>query len=194
MRKQRLAAAVLIAVSLALAACEFAANSPKYPELSFTHLPQIRLDVAQIEVVNEYLSPSKPPNVEHLFPTPPSVVAERWGRDRLRAVGATGKARVVIRRASVVEVPLKTKTGIRGALTTDQSERYDADVEMAVELEKDGGTVTVAARSRRSRTVPEDITLNDREKEWFQMNEALINDLNASLETEIRKGMARYIK
>ena len=194
MRKQRMAAAAIFAATLALAACEFAADSPKYPELSFTHLPQIRLDVAQIEVVNEYVAPSKPPNVEHLFPTAPSVVAERWGRDRLRAVGATGKARVVVRRASVVEVPLKRTTGIRGALTTDQSERYDADVEMAVELEKDASKVTVSARARRSRTVPEDITLNDREKEWFMMNEGIMNDLNASLETEIRKGMAKFIK
>ena len=194
MRKHHSAVAAVIAALLALAACEFAVKNPSFPEISFSHLPQIRLDVAQIEVINEYQAPAKPPNVDHLFPTPPSAVAERWGRDRLQAVGATGKARVIVRRASVVEVPLKTQTGIRGALTTDQSERYDADVEMTVEIVTDQGTASVTSRSRRSRTVPEDITLNDREKEWFQITEALMNDLNASLEAEMRKGMAKYIR
>lgn len=189
-----LATAGLVLAVIGLVACELTAERPRYPEISFAHLPPIRLDVARVDVVSEYASPAKPPNVEHLFPAPPASVAERWGRERVRAAGTDGTARVVIKRASVVEVPLKQSGGVRGALTIEQSERYDMDVEVAVEVERGGSTAMVSSRARRSRTVPEDISLNDRETVWFEMTEAVMNDLNASLEAEIREGMTQYLR
>jgi hypothetical protein len=188
------AAAALIAALFGVAACEFQVARPKYAELSFTHLPPINLDVGRIETVKEYVSPAKPPNVEHLFPVRPSAAAERWGRDRLRAVGSQGVARVIVRQASVVEVPLQVKSGVRGMLTRDQSERYDAVLEIAVEIDKGKGKSTVSASNRRTRTVPEGITLNEREKVWFEMTEAMMRDLNAALEDAIRKSFGSYIR
>jgi hypothetical protein len=51
----------------------------------------------------------------------------------------------------------------------------------------------VSSRAQRSRTVPEDVTLNDREKVWFEMTEALMNDLNASLERQIYYNMGDFV-
>jgi hypothetical protein len=126
---------------------------------------------------------------------PPADAAERWARDRLRPAGAEGVAVVRILNASVVEVPLPRTSGVRGAFTTDQSERYDGVLEVQIDVSSRarGQTAMVKSRAQRSRSVPEDITLNDREKVWFELTEALMNDLNASLERQIYDNFGNFL-
>ncbi len=177
-------------------ACETTAPPAGFPQLSFAHLPPITLDVARIEIVNEFRSPGTKPNVEHLFPVKPSYAADRWGRDRLKPGGRSGVARMTIRRASVVEVALPRTTGIKGMLTTDQSERYDGVIEIAIAVLDAGGRQrgAVVSRAQRSRSVPESISLYEREKIWFEMVEAMMNDLNGALETQIRTHLGNMLR
>lgn len=186
----------IVGAALALGACETPVQKSGFAELSYSHLPPIRLDVARVDVIREYAAPAQKPNVEHLFPVVPALAAERWANDRLKAGGPTGIARAVVKRASVVEVPLQRTSGLRGALTTDQSERYDGMIEMIIEILDDRGQSqgSVSARSERSRTVPEDITLVEREKVWFSMTEAMMNDLNVALERQIRDHFRRFVR
>lgn len=186
----------VIAAVLVLAGCAAEVQRPGYPQISFAHLQPISLNVARIEVENRYVSPATRPNVEHEFPVSPAAAASNWGRDRLRAVGQTGTARVIVRRASVIEVPLKRSTGVKGAFTRDQAERYDAIIDMAVELRDANGDIRVTAEStaKRSRSVSENISLNDREKVWFEMTEAMMADLNTALENQVRIHMKEWIR
>ena len=182
----------LIAASLGLAmlaACETAPLPSGFPQLSYAHLQPIELNVAEVKIISEYRSTGVAPNVEHLFPVKPRDAAERWSRERLKPAGQSGIARVTIRRASVVEVPLARSSGLRGVLTTDQAERYDGVIEIAIAiLDGTGRQVgAVVSRAQRSKSVPEDISLYDREKIWFDMVEAMMNDINVSLETQIKR-------
>ncbi len=186
---------VLVCVA-GLAGCDSSPPPPpQFPELTFTHLPPIRLDVARIDVVRQYVLPGTKPNVEQLFPVLPAAVAERWAHDRLRAVGGNGIARVTIKQASVVEVPLRRTTGIVGMFTTDQAWRYDGvlDVSVAIVDRSDGRRAEVSARAMRSRTAPEDISLNDRERLWFKLTEDLIDDVNASLTRQIQDNFGPFL-
>jgi hypothetical protein len=79
---------------------------PTFAEITFASEAPIRLNVASVDVVDEYLPPLKPPNVDHEFPVKIATVAERWGRDRLRAVGAAGSVRVTIKDASAIATDL----------------------------------------------------------------------------------------
>ena len=150
----------------------------------------------RIEVENRYVSPAARPNVEHQFPSSPAVVATNWGRDRLRAVGSSGVARVIVRQASVVEVPLKKSEGLKGIFTRDQSERYDAMIDMLAEIRDENGDVRVKVESRvsRSQTVPENTSLIKRETVWFEMTEAMMKDLNKTLEKQIRIHMKSWVR
>ena len=188
--------ASLFAAVFLLAGCATEVQKPGFSQISFAHLQPISLNVARIEVENRYVSPATRPNVEHEFPVSPAAVASNWGRDRLRAVGRSGVARVIVRRASVVEVPLKRTTGVTGAFTRDQSERYDAIIDMMVELRDANGTVRVTAESaaKRTRSVSENISLNEREKIWFEMTETMMGDLNTALENQIRIHMKEWIR
>lgn len=185
---------VLFAV-FALAACETPSPAVTFPEITFQHKPPITLDVRQVSFEQVYRPPSRPPNVDHLFPVRPAAAAMRWGRDRLRAAGSTGRARYVVREASVVEVPLKVEGGLKGMLTVDQSERYDARLVVDVHLNSDErrslGTITVEVV--RSRTTAEDLSLYEREKVWFDMTEALMRDFDAELEKAIKTAFLEHL-
>ena len=200
---KRNAAVLLTALAVtALAGCETPVRAPDFPQLTYAHLAPFRLAVGRVEVVVDYTSPAKAPNVEHLFPVHPAAAAERWAHDRLRAAGPTlgvgggGLVRATVVNAAVVEVPLKRTTGLRGAFTIDQSERYDGLIEMRIELTAADGRhrASVTSRAERSRTVAENISIQDREKVWFEMTGAMMNDLNASLDRQIRKNFAAFLR
>jgi hypothetical protein len=52
----------------------------------------------------------------------------------------------------------------------------------------------VSSRTSRSRSVPENASLNDREKVWFEMTEAMMNDINGSLERQIREHLGAFLR
>jgi hypothetical protein len=194
MRSSLAFAALLV---LALGACSADPPArPIYADLTYRHLPPIELLVGRVEVEDAYEPPLRAPNVEHEFPVSPAAAARRWVDDRIRAVGDKGMVKVTLREASVVEVALKKTEGLTGAVTTDQSERYDGKIVMEIEVRGPGGDkeAFVSATARRSRTVPEDITLNAREKVFFEMTEAMMNDLNAELERQINQHLGRYLR
>lgn len=181
--------------AISLVGCAPVEKNVAFPDISFAHLPQIKLNVARVEIENLYVSPAAHPHVEHRFPVSPAATASNWGRDRLRAAGRSGVARVVIRRASVIEQPMKRSTGLEAVFTRDQSERYEAIIDMLVEIRDANGRVrvTVESAAKRSRSVSEDISPNERSVVWFQMTERLMGDLNKSLESQIRIHMKDWV-
>ena len=78
----------------------------------------------------------------------------------------------------------------------DQSERYDAVIELMAEIRDEVGNsrVTVETKVSRSQTVAENISLIERDKIWFDMTEVMMSDLNAELEKQIRIYMKKWIR
>ncbi len=178
------------------AACETTLTRPEIDTLSYAHLPPLSFDVAQIEIVEVYQPTSLPPNVELAFPTPPSVALKRWVQDRIRAHGSANTLRITILDASAVRTALEANTDIEGVFTTEQAERIDARLSVKVEIiDAAGPTGTfAAAEAERSRTVPEGLTLDEREQVLAEITEALLNDYNASQEQSIRAHMSAYLR
>lgn len=194
-RLLRLAACVLIGAALLAGCGQPPPPSPRFPDITFQQYPKYTFGVGRIEIVRDYAPPGRAPNVEHQFPVTPMQMAEQWARDRLVAGGGPGELRYVIKRASVVETELPRTTGIRGAFTKDQSQRYEAVVEVEIEIRNERGyrDGIVSARAERRQSVAEDISLADRERTWFTMTEALGRDLNTELERNIQTGLPRFL-
>tara|TARA_B100001123_G_scaffold403812_1_gene492629 strand:+ start:125 stop:724 length:600 start_codon:yes stop_codon:yes gene_type:complete len=192
---QKLAVLFLLSLSIS-GGCSTSVQQSAFPNISFAHLPPIGLNVARIEVENRYVTPATKPHIEHKLPISLAATASNWGRDRLRAQGKWGVVRVIIRRASFVEVPLKRSPGLKGVFTRDQSQRYDAVIDILIELRDVSGKVRVTAESvaSRSRSVSEEISLTETEKIWFQMIEELMFDLNNSLVRQINRHMREWLK
>ena len=181
---------------LAVAGCASDVQPPRYPDITFSHLPPIRLDVAEIVYSPRYQPPLDAPNVGQDFPVPPVKAAEQWIRDRLVAVGTQGQARVTIRRATATETKLKVTEGLKGAFTTDQAWRYDANLDVVIDAVNPNRGLKAQATTiaHQSETVPEDASLSEREDVWFAMTEKLMRSFNKTFEAEIRKNLAKFIK
>lgn len=192
-----LSRAVVIALAFfVLAACETAVTERRFPEITFTHLPPIKLDVAKIVFEVRYNPTANTADIGQDFPTPPVVAAKRWIKDRLVAAGKSGVATITIRRATATENRLKVQTGLAGALTTDQAWRYDGHIEMAiraVNLSRQR-SATASATAWQSQTVPEDATLDEREAVWFGLVEKMMKNFDTAFERQIRKDLVWFIK
>lgn len=181
--------------TLALAACATQVSIQRFPEITFAHMPKIGLNAARVEVVSEFHPSLQPPHVEHLMPAPPEKAMRRWAEDRLEVRGVTNVARFTITDASVTETPLKVEGGLSGAFKKQQAVRYEATVAAMIEILDDRGFRRAFASSRvsRSQTLGEDASLNDRDRLWFDLVEALMKDFNAEMEQDLRSHVGAFL-
>jgi hypothetical protein len=180
----------------ALTACDTPPMRQSFATLTFQDRSPLRLDVAQIDIVQAYKAPGVAPNVDHLFPQKPTDVAAAWGRDVLRAVGERGSATYTIVDASATESPLPRSSGLTQVFRTEQSDRYDLHIAVKLEIGNPllAKTGHVTASVSRSQTVAEDMTLNQREAVWFQMTESAMRELDRKLEAAIREKLAPFVR
>ena len=182
---------------LFVAACQPAPQSYTLSPVTFRSQPVIRINVAKINVVEDYISPVSAPNVEHQMSTPPAQGVKIWVSERLQAVGTSGTLDVVITNASVKENKLPVKQGVRGLFTDDQSERYDANLAVTLRLydgenamSRSQGDVNVS----RSRTINEKASLADREKLWHDMSTEMVQSYDREAEVRLRQYFANYLR
>ena len=192
-RLRQLLAVALVAAS---AACSSASPPPKFADIHFLALPPFRLAVSQIQVETQFQPTFQEPDVEHEFPVPPQRALENWAHDRLQAVGPTTGyvARFTIIDASVRESDLKKKEGLKAVFTTQQSERYDGHVAVQLQIINPQGIAerSASAEATVSRSVPEGITLNERDKVWYDMTRDLMADLDRQLQKQVDASFAPF--
>ena len=193
-RLRQLLAVALVAAS---AACSSAPPPPpKFADIHFLALPPFRLAVSQIQVETQFQPTFQEPDVEHEFPVPPQRALENWAHDRLQAVGPTTGyvARFTIIDASVRESDLKKKEGLKAVFTTQQSERYDGHVAVQLQIINPQGIAerSASAEATVSRSVPEGITLNERDKVWYDMTRDLMADLDRQLQKQVDASFAPF--
>jgi len=185
---------VLGAVVVVVAGCSSPPPHPTFPDIRFTGEAPIRLDVATLDVRDEYQPPMRAPNVDHLFPVTPARAAENWARDRLKPTGKAGRVVFILRNASVIETALPKTGGISGAFTTQAAERYDLTLQATVQIVDAQGLPvrTANVQAQRSQSVLENITPNDRDRTWYDMTKAAMADFDTQMENEIRNNFGIY--
>lgn len=193
-RRRAAMSGIILALGLLLGGCETPVEGRNFPEISFKHERPIRLDVARVEVRKPMPHAMTKENIENELPVSLVATAERWAHERLKPVGNRGVVVVTIEEASFTETSLKRTKGIKAAFTTDQSERYDAKLRMSVKISDLRGEGSARATASRKQSVREDITLADREKVWFKMEENLIRDVDKELEKQIRTYLGQFIR
>jgi hypothetical protein len=182
---------------LALAGCAATPPRAAFAEITFAHLPRIALDVARIEVVDEFVAPLEPPHVEREFPVKPASVVRRWVGDRIDAMGLNRTLRHVVTDASATEETLGTQGGVTGFFTNDQEKRYALALAARLEIVADDGRFVeahVAARADGSATVAEDATLEERDRVLYRLTEQVAQALDRELEAAIRRHMSAYVR
>jgi hypothetical protein len=179
-----------------LGACQTTVTRTAIPELTYKHLPAMSFAVARIEIIESYRSPLQLPHVEHLFPTPIAAALRSWADDRLGAAGGTDTMRFIIEDASAVVEELETNKDLEALFTTEQAERVDTRVQVKIEIIDESGAVMAftSTEASRTRTTPENVTLNERDKIYDDLTKVLMNDFNTSQEQGIRRYLEAYLR
>ena len=178
-------------LSCTLLSCKTNNINSTTPELTFSHLPDIRINVANIVVFNEYKMPFKKPNIEHLAPISPGASVERWVSDILIPVGDELDAQFVIKSGSIIESELTTQKGLKGIFAIEQSKRYTATIDVRLEI-FDGSRrlATINAKAERSHTLREDATPNLKTNLLFN----LVENLMATFDRELRRQVDLHLQ
>ncbi len=193
----RLRQILAVAMLAIVASCTSASPPPNFPDLHFLALPPFRLNVSEIQVVDQFSPTFQEPNVEHQFPVPPQRALHNWAADRLRAAapGSGYVARFTIIDASVRESDLPKKEGLKAVFTTQQAERYDGHVSVRLQIINPQGVAerTATAEAAVSRSVPEGITLNERDTVWYEMTRDLMADLDRQIQRQVDASFAPFL-
>lgn len=186
---------LLMGLGLLLAACTSSPPPERIPTLSFSQLKPFRLNVARIEIVPEFQSSSRPPHIELDMPISPENAVRRWVQDRLQPIGTAGVMRVVIHDASATETPLPVDTSATAILKTQQASRIDVSVNVSVQMldERQFVRAEVTGRSQRSRTVPEGLTLRERDRIVYDEVVDMMNGFNDSIAPEIQDTFGQWL-
>ena len=137
-----------------------------------------------------------PADVDHLFLTAPATAVRLWAEERLRTSGTDGLLRVTIEEASARTTSLATNAEFRDLFKEEQAERLDLRLRVTITAIDENGEVRghATADARRSRTLPEGITLAERERLYDEISRALLDDYNASQEQAIRQYLHIYLR
>ena len=87
---------------LSLATCGAPPKPRDFPPMTYDYLPQIRLNVASVEIDNRFV-PASRDEVSAQAPIPPITALRQMANDRLKAFGSSGKAILVIKDASLIK-------------------------------------------------------------------------------------------
>ncbi|WP_416898753.1 MAG: hypothetical protein ACMVY4_03195 [Minwuia sp.] len=181
--------------SLVLAACagKPPPDPPSAPKITFAHRPKLVFGVGLVDIQQPFVSPGRPPNVEHLLPNTPAQVAERWARDRVAADGSSGFVRYSILDASIVANTLETDKSLSGFFKNQNDVRYDGRIQVRIDVQSDAGTGFAEGIVTRSQTATEELSLNERDLLLIEFVEGMGRDLDLRLENEIRASLTRFL-
>jgi hypothetical protein len=179
---------------LALVACSTMQTEP-VPELTFVHQSPIGLNVASLDITSAYRAPMQPPHVEDKLPVPPEEALKRWARERLRALGSSGTARFTVLTAAVTEEQLPKTKGFLGAFEIEPGARYTATVEAQLEIfDAEGKRLGLtSARTTRARILEQGWTREERERFWYDLTKAVMDDFNEQMERSIRQYLNPWV-
>lgn len=186
----------LIALTL-LAACQNAPQAYVPEPFDFSQKPALRINVAEIRIVENYQAPLRAPNVEHTFPVSPASAIRQWVKQRLVATGTSGVMEVVIDDASVKEVKLPKTQGIKGLFTDDQEARYDANLRVTLRAftgERAISDATGDVSVSRSRSINEKATVDERARQFHTITREMMTTYDTQAEARLRQYFSKFLR
>lgn len=162
---------------LVLAACGSweRADHPRRPiePLRYDHLTKLRLNVAVVDVEDRFVAGGVG-DVTARAPIAPAGALRQMAQDRLQAMGGTGRAVLIIKRASLTEV----RSGYEGIM----------DVELDV-FGQDGSRAAYA-EARVSRRQSSDGPVRDT---LYDMTRQMMDAMNVELEFQARRNLRDWL-
>lgn len=184
------------ALTILLTACQPAPTAYKPEPFSFESAATvpITMNVAKIELLNQYDPPLKHPNVEQDFLVTPSAAVEKWLDRRIRAAGSSGTLQIMIRDAQVIEKSLPKTEGIEGLFTDDQEARYDAKIVVTFRILDAPSQAVGDVEVTRFITMNERASVVERQQRFHRMLQAMMADFDREATARLQQYFLPYVR
>lgn len=163
--------------------------APEGPEISYSYLPKLRLNVASIDI--DPTRPNAGPTDigRELRPTPPEAV-QIMGRDRLAAFGTENAARFVTLRAAILRERLPAQSGL---FAGDPGERLNCTLTCRLEIRGANDQRLGFAEATVSRTAPTESSVAARTRSATSLLRRATFDLNTEFEFQLRRALRDWL-
>lgn len=168
-----------VLLAAALAGCATSAPvAENFPSLRYNYLPLLKLNVASIEIENNWQPGDEPDHVESFAPETPLAALRQMAKDRLGAYGTSGKAVFVIQDASLVRDD--------GTLTGSFAVRLDV---FAAD-----GTKAGFAEARVSQSEPAPSGEGEALRQaLYSLTGQMMNAMNVEFEYQLRRNLGKWL-
>ncbi|NQV45132.1 MAG: hypothetical protein HQ501_09530 [Rhodospirillales bacterium] len=185
----------VVATLMLIGACAQVPPPVALPDITFAHLSPFQLAVGNVEIESRFSSPMTAPHAEHKIPQSPEQVMRRWAEDRLQVSTGQTFARFIILDATVTEHALEIDGTLEAVFTNEQEMRYQAVAEATIEIRGAAGNFlgNATARATRTITIPENATLNERDRALFDLVDQLMQNFNTEMDESIRKHLSQWV-
>ncbi|MGH7079146.1 MAG: hypothetical protein ACREFU_13765 [Acetobacteraceae bacterium] len=168
-----------LVLPLAVASCATGAPvGENFPALRYTYLPELKLNVASIEIENEWQPRGDVDHVESLAPETPLAALRQMAKDRLAAYGTSGKAIFVIEDASLVR----------------QGSNVVGTFAVRLDVYSANGTTAGFAEARVSQTAHAPSGTGPPLREaLYSLTRQLMNTMNVEFEFQLRRTLGEWL-
>ena len=158
----------------------------------------IELQALDLNVVNEYVSPERPPAIDYLYQPSLADRIAKFSSARIKTVGPSGHVHVLIKDASVTLqkfTPPEQEEGISNMLTRQQSMKMiaNADVVVTGEVPEWHYNGYAEGKASQSITLPENPTAKERQQAYDQLVVKLLDELNENIEISVRQHLRQMV-
>jgi hypothetical protein len=168
----------ILTLPLLLAACggdDSSEPANAFPPLRYDYLPPIQLNVASVEIQQQFIPSGLPPDVTAADPVQPIDALKEMANDRLQSLGTSNKAVFAILNASLT----REEDVIRGSLSVSLT-IYDGD------NAQQGYAVATVDRSHSG-------DIDNLGKALYAFTKALMNDMNVEFEYQVRRNLKNWL-
>ena len=179
-----------------LYACTNAPMSEPNFVLGFENYEPYLVDVATLEIVDQYKSPFSDPYVEHLSPVTPAQAVREWVSARFRPVGEVGRLRVTVANASIIGKSLDTNKNFTALFISEQGAELTGALSVTVEVlnTQDISVAHVAAYSSARKTLGENASLVDRDYAMFSVTKSLLEAFDVEVSRQIDQYLQLFLR
>lgn len=153
------------------------------PEMTFAHISPMPIKVSAIEIENSFDPSLDERDVSSSFPTPPDVVLKRYAENRLEPAGQEGVLKVVIEDAHIYHSYIEPEGSFMKWARIGGKDRYDVLMKLRLYSEYADGTQSPHSILTMERyiSVPESVSLAERELAQLEFLELLIQDVDKAI-------------
>ena len=179
----------MLVMSLVLVACTTTSSPPQPVSAQSAGFGALPLNARQLEIIENWEMPIKPPYIGHLQQPYPGNLVSQWATQVLMPAGGSGEMILDITRAAVTKIKLPPQTGLVNALSDKQDSEIRVEFEAKLMwLQPVGGSqAMIKLASSHSVTIPESSSANDVQR---AVNECL-NKALAGLDNQARIELAK---